>query len=399
MYHKMNLSTDQPINRSTNKQNVLWFFGSLVLWLFRALRFQRKAFTLVELLLYVGIIALFIGAAVVFAWNVVYGRVKSNVQQEVNQNLRLGSKRIVYEVRNASGINSIGANDVCLANADANRNPTKIYVAANRLRIAWGGGSSDCTAMTNDEPLTSSAVAVSSLAFTDLSSGTESTNIKYSLTIDSSGDRKEWQMSRAYTASTEVRSMQTPEEAAPGLVTSEIQVAQSSDDAEEEVPSGHVSLGSSDLELVYESSPAVLQTVGMRFAGVGIPQGATITNSYVQFRVDTVTQNPTLLTVQGENTDSAATFVAVDGNITSRPKTVANVPWNPPPWNNAGEAGPDQRTPDISSVVQEIVNRPGWASGNALVIIISGNDIDPRTAESYDNNPGGAPLFHVEYTQ
>jgi hypothetical protein len=60
-----------------------------------------------------------------------------------------------------------------------------------------------------------------------------------------------------------------------------------------------------------------------------------------------------------------------------------------------GEAGPDQRTPDITSIVQEIVKRPGWSSGNALVIIITGTG--ERVAESYDGDQAAAPLLHVVY--
>ena len=54
------------------------------------------------------------------------------------------------------------------------------------------------------------------------------------------------------------------------------------------------------------------------------------------------------------------------------------------------EAGPDQQTPNIAAVVQEIVNRSGWSNGNSLVIIIYGTG--ERTAESYDGNPAAAPL-------
>ncbi len=60
-----------------------------------------------------------------------------------------------------------------------------------------------------------------------------------------------------------------------------------------------------------------------------------------------------------------------------------------------GEAGPDQQTPDIASVIQEIVDRGGWNSGNSLVIIITGTGT--RTAEAYDGDQAGAPLLHVEY--
>jgi hypothetical protein len=51
---------------------------------------------------------------------------------------------------------------------------------------------------------------------------------------------------------------------------------------------------------------------------------------------------------------------------------------------------------DIKTIVQEIVNRPGWSSGNSLAFIITGTGT--RTAESYEGNFGAAPLLHVEYT-
>lgn len=61
-----------------------------------------------------------------------------------------------------------------------------------------------------------------------------------------------------------------------------------------------------------------------------------------------------------------------------------------------GEVDPDQRTPDLSSIVQEIMDRPGWSGGNSLVIIITGTG--EWVAESYNGDPRGAPLLHVEYT-
>ena len=70
--------------------------------------------------------------------------------------------------------------------------------------------------------------------------------------------------------------------------------------------------------------------------------------------------------------------------------------WSPVPWTTVGEAGADQRTPDLSSVIQEIVDRPGWSSGNSLVVIITGTG--KRVAESYNGDQNGAPLLHVEYS-
>ena len=66
----------------------------------------------------------------------------------------------------------------------------------------------------------------------------------------------------------------------------------------------------------------------------------------------------------------------------------------PEPWPTTQVHGPDQRTPDLTPVLAEIVARPGWASGNAMVLIFTGSGT--RTAEAFDGT--FAPVLHVEYT-
>jgi len=61
-----------------------------------------------------------------------------------------------------------------------------------------------------------------------------------------------------------------------------------------------------------------------------------------------------------------------------------------------GEAGANQRTPELAGVVQEIVTRSDWASGNAMVFIITGTG--HRTAESFEGKAAAAALLHVEYS-
>ena len=179
-----------------------------------------------------------------------------------------------------------------------------------------------------------------------------------------------------------------------GAAVTEIRVSAGSDDAEERV-SGSVSLGSSDLELVFDKPATGDQTVGMRFNAVTIPPGATIVTAYVQFQVDEISSDATSLTIEGEATENATTFSGSSGNISSRSRTASFVSWDPAPWTTKGDAGPDQQTPDIASIIQEIVNRSGWSSGNSLVIIITGTG--ERTAESFNGDQNGAPLLHVEY--
>jgi hypothetical protein len=172
----------------------------------------------------------------------------------------------------------------------------------------------------------------------------------------------------------------------------DIPIASSSDDAEE-AAGGGMYLTSSDLELTLAGST---QTVGMRFNLVDIPEGATITNAYIQFQVDEINSDPTSLTIEGQAHDNAPTFTTTNGDISSRTLRTGAVDWlDIPQWTIVGEAGPDQQTPDISTVVQEIVDQPGWASGNSIVIIITGTG--KRVADSYNGTATGAPLLHVDY--
>ncbi|MGP8307971.1 PKD domain-containing protein [Vibrio sp. YIC-376] len=169
-------------------------------------------------------------------------------------------------------------------------------------------------------------------------------------------------------------------------------VESSSDDAEEK-EGGRVSINSSDLELVYDGSN---QTVGMRFNNISIPSGATITAAYIQFQVDEVKSTVTDLTIKGEKSANATAFVRENLNISSRPLTEATVNWNPAPWEVVGEASSKQKTPDISSLIIEVISQGDWINGNSLAIIITGTG--ERVAESYDGDPAGAPLLYVEYT-
>lgn len=168
-------------------------------------------------------------------------------------------------------------------------------------------------------------------------------------------------------------------------------VVASSDDAEE-AATGGVNLNSTALELVLAGSRGN-QTVGMRFTGVTVPKGATVTSAYVQFQVDRATSTTTALTIQGQAADNAGTFTKISTGISSRPRTSNSAAWNPPAWPTPGAVGPGQRTPNIASIVQEIVSRSNWSSGNAMVIIITGSG--RRAAESFNGDT--PPTLHVEY--
>jgi hypothetical protein len=71
------------------------------------------------------------------------------------------------------------------------------------------------------------------------------------------------------------------------------------------------------------------------------------------------------------------------------------VSWVPVAWNVVGERGAGQQTPNLAAVLQAIVDRPGWASGQAVVLIVTGSG--KRVAGAYDVGANAAPVLHVGY--
>lgn len=143
---------------------------------------------------------------------------------------------------------------------------------------------------------------------------------------------------------------------------------------------------------------------GLRFTNLGIPQGAAISNAYLLFTCrssSSGTENNTR--ISAEAVDNAVTFENDGGAFDTRfaNHTTARIDWdNEEAW--VEESG--YQTPSITSVVQEIVNRPSWNPSNSLVIFHE--DFDDRSthavgcvryAYSWDSGPSKAPLLHIEY--
>ena len=186
--------------------------------------------------------------------------------------------------------------------------------------------------------------------------------------------------------------------------TLDIPISAGSDDAEEEMTSTSVSLTSTDVDFFTDSGAnRVNGIVGLRFNGIDIPQFGKILNAYVKFHVDEITIEPTLVTIHGQADDNASTFrnfdqltgKSIKADLSTRPVTTASVSWSPPPWLFVNEAGYDQRTTNLTPIIQEIVNRPGWSRGNSLALLFTGSG--QRVARSYESGLSLAPVLHLEY--
>jgi hypothetical protein len=172
-----------------------------------------------------------------------------------------------------------------------------------------------------------------------------------------------------------------------------IPVNSADDDAEERERDGFVDMSSMGLELVYDGEEK--QIVGIRFNGVGLEQREIVTSAYIQFTARDTTSGMTSVTITGQDADNAEGFSANEFDISSRTKTAASADWTIPGWTVAGASGMEQRTSDLSGIIQEVVNRDDWASGNSLVLFLEG--MGAKIAESYDGSPDNAPVLVIEY--
>jgi hypothetical protein len=136
---------------------------------------------------------------------------------------------------------------------------------------------------------------------------------------------------------------------------------------------------------------------GLRFTNIAIPKGAKIKSAHLEFYS---TQSQWLqidLQTAAETSDNSAAFSA-SSRPSQRPRTAvvnygANVNWGANTWYSLNEIG---------SVVQTIVNRSGWKSGNSLTLILkgSGSGIWGRKfVRSYESGASFAARLVITYSQ
>lgn len=145
---------------------------------------------------------------------------------------------------------------------------------------------------------------------------------------------------------------------------------------------------------------------GMRFANIAIAQGTTIDAAYLTLRCYAARSGTVCNTrISAEDIDDAATFAndkaAFDARWAAR--TTAIVDWDS---IGAWTKDEDYNSPEIKTVIQEIVSREGWSSGNDIVIFWEDfadrsthvQDGSVRQAYSYDGSTTYAPKLVIEYT-
>jgi hypothetical protein len=132
----------------------------------------------------------------------------------------------------------------------------------------------------------------------------------------------------------------------------------------------------------------------LRFPNATVPKNATINSAVLQGYFLNTSYDSVALTLAGIAADNRGAFTTTD---TTPTWTTANVAVN---ISNVMTSGNGFYTiATVTGIVQEIVNRPGWASGNAIALgmhsLTSG---EMRIyAWDYSDNTYGAKLI-IDYT-
>jgi len=142
----------------------------------------------------------------------------------------------------------------------------------------------------------------------------------------------------------------------------------------------------------------------MRFTGITIPQGATITSAYLNVTCHTEQSGTTVNTrISADDTDDAATFsTEEDFDTRWSGRTTARVDWdNIPVWN----VDTEYTSPDIKTVIQEIVDRASWESGNDIALFwddfedrSTHTDYCYRQTYSYDGSTTKCSKLEITWT-
>ncbi len=110
--------------------------------------------------------------------------------------------------------------------------------------------------------------------------------------------------------------------------------------------------------------------MGWRFENLNIPQGAQVTSAVLEVYCFKPSSLPVSVIFYGEDTDNSTPFTEVRYDLINRTGTTAALTDSLSTWTKAATW---YKSPDLSQIVQEIVDRPGWLPGNALAIFAKDN--------------------------
>ena len=184
----------------------------------------------------------------------------------------------------------------------------------------------------------------------------------------------------------------TPTNPPASVITFTAQISASANDVNQDGSS--LNLNSTTLWLGNAASTTSSYTA-LRFTNLNIPPGATINSARLQVYASQNSWISLNMTLAAEATGNSAAFSAgsppAQRLLTSQQVSHnSNTQWLANTWYTLDEMGP---------VIQEVINRPDWQSGNHLAIIVrgSGSAWARKFISTFDGSATNAPKLMLNY--
>lgn len=167
-------------------------------------------------------------------------------------------------------------------------------------------------------------------------------------------------------------------------------VRSEADDAEHTISgtgSGTQNLGGASLKI------ASTTAVGLRFGNISVPRGVTIRTATLQVKATNTPSNRGTISITGAKLANVVAFSDTN-KANSLAATTASASWAPAAW----ATGTSYTSVDLSNVIQEIINQTDWDKGNALALVLKGNQTtgQPQMA-AVDAGASGAAVLSITY--
>lgn len=180
------------------------------------------------------------------------------------------------------------------------------------------------------------------------------------------------------------------------------QVAASADDAKQDTDD------SVSITIVSIQVDSTTEHGGLRWTNVTVPAGARIDDATLGVYIWSSAGDEPIHQVRGELDANPGTFTTTADDIDSRSRTSATVNWDSTNlgasqnefWEWGASTAGAGNGADLSSIVQEIVDQGGWASGQAMVMIFEQHtSVGARDLyiNAYDQASARAAKLHIEY--
>lgn len=173
-----------------------------------------------------------------------------------------------------------------------------------------------------------------------------------------------------------------------------LQIVAGDDDGYETDSGSSFQAGATTIRTVANATDSSRINGFTRFTGVTIEQGDTIDSAFTSWFIISTLFDDILSDIRCEDVDDSVDLAA-NADITDRARTAASVLWDATGVGTGFEA-----SPDLKAAIQEVIDRPGWSSGNALSLLVDGRTTASRECRgrSFEGNSSEAAKLDITFT-